>query len=265
MIRELKIKIIHEKNTNSKNIDISWELSKELLEIKEFYFEVWRGDSELDSSFEFVGTTKINSFRDNEANIWSKWRETYYLVKVKVDNIIIFELKGVLNRNRGSLLIKKLRKDFNKGYGMVMKNYGNVFTLKTTKEPCPECFDEDYGESRNRECIVCGGIGFVKNYNNGITVSYKSGTSPEMPVGKDGISPTENRQKTFEIKGSEVAIHPEDLFMDKNGTLYRVENVSPNVLFNEVLSQQLYCKQMDLCDPEYSANLTIEKDVSKDV
>lgn len=243
--------------TENNKVFIKWDINPEIIKNEpDYYFEVFR--SNTDSDYIFICETRINNAQDKEVNIFSKWREFNYIIRAKKGSDIIGELKVSLFRDRATILVRKMQLDFNKVNGLKLKNIGFVISEISDKKPCPECYDENYNESTDSECKVCGGIGFLKMYSDGVKLIYAKGTTPEIPTTKKGISETENAVRQVKVIGT-IPFHPGDIFIDRNGKMHRIENLTPNVIFNCVAFQGLYVKEMDRVSPEYKIKLDFSK------
>lgn len=239
-----------------KRVLVTWNINPELFKNEDsYYFEIFRSYNNTDDDFEFLGETRLCVFYDETLNFYSKWREVVYIIKAKYNDEILKELKVSLYRSSGNIIINKIHAEFNKVNVLKLKNIGVIFSETDDKIPCPECYDETFNESNDKDCKRCGGIGFLKAYSSGVRLAYEKGKTPEIPTSKNGISETENTVKSIKVVGK-IPFHPGDLFLDRNNKIHRIENVTPACMFNEVVFQGLYIKELDKIGPEYNLDMS---------
>lgn len=247
----------------NKKICITWNINPEIFKNEEgYYFEILKSHNSTPSDFEYLGETKLSVFYDEVSNIYSKWREFCYIIRVKHFSEILHEERVSLSRDKGNIIINKVQAEFNKVNKLKLKNIGYVFSETENKVPCKNCYDEVFNESKDKYCPYCGGTGFTNFYSKGVRLCYAKGTTPEIPTTKNDISETEMSNKQIRVIGV-VPFHPGDIFVDRNKKLWRIENVTPNVIFNQVSFQGLYVKELDKVAVEMNLDFEdIEVDIT---
>ena len=240
------IKNLSSRIVGREKIKITWE-SEESTDV---VYRISRSYSPLKSAFKEIGNSEsTNEFIDSEFNYFQKNTEIYYMVDAVLNGEIEESYMCGTAKSLEERIPQSLSRKKNLMFRVKLKNIGKMYIKTPETGPCPECWDFEYRESKNRDCPVCGGTGRLSPYLSPIEVGYTMGKA-YITTRKTETSEEEPVHANLEIATFHT-FKSGDIFMDKYNVLWKVDNSSPEH-FRSDFSQTLLIKRLDRDIPEYN-------------
>lgn len=239
MITEAKALI-----TGQEKITISWVCDSDTST-----FRVSKSYVPLQGQFSEVATGVTEStYIDVDVNFYFKNIEHYYIIEeLNVDTVVDSKMvctgKDIDEKIPRAIMVKK-----EKLFKKKLKNKCFIYIKSPEIEPCPDCWDPNYQESKNTNCTTCGGTGRMEIYLPPLELFYSQGKSFRT-TRKTKTTEVEPHSKNVEVYGYH-SIKSGDIFRDKANELWRVDNNSIEH-YHLDYGQMLFIKKIDRDEPEY--------------
>jgi hypothetical protein len=254
----LKVTKLQVKSLELDHLDVYWEIEDSSEDAWDYTFTVERSESPM-GPFDQVSepfSDKYN-FRDSIVNLYSRWRQLWYRVKVtkKSDGVYDYT-EAVTQEARPPLDALEVRRleliAFREHIGRLVW----IFPVRTFGQRCPDCYDKRTGNRRRSQCPTCFCTTYVRGYLDPIATYIQIDPSPKhaepLQLGKTEQSNTSARTPYF------PPIKPKDIIVEAENRRWRIERVSTTQRLRAVLHHEIVMHEIPKADIEYTIPINID-------
>ncbi len=238
-------------------LELSWEVSDTTKDILDYTFQVLRSEAPA-GPWEPVSPEMEDRylFIDNRIQIGNRWRQYYYLIRVKNKQSEATEDFGPASVTPDADLIgQEIRKHIN----LLMREFVGrrcwVLPVRTFGQRCPACWNPTLSSRTRSGCRTCYDTGFVRGYHHPIETWIQFDPSPKADqpsnLGKLQQSDTTARLGYFPpLKPGDMVIEPENI-------RWKVTQVSATQRLRAPVHQEIQTHQVPKSDIEYTLDIDL--------
>lgn len=254
----LKVTNIKVKSLELDHLNVSWEIDDTNEDPLDYTFTIERSESPM-GPFDQVTEPFSDRyfFRDSIVNLYSRWRQLWYRVKVTQKSSSEFEYSEPATQGArpplDALEVRRLELiAFREHIGRLVW----VFPVRTFGQRCPDCYDKRSGNRRRSNCPTCFSTTYVRGYLDPIATYIQIDPSPKhqelLQIAKTEQSNTTARTPYF------PPLKPKDIIVEAENRRWRIERVSSTQRLRATLHHELVLHEIPRADIEYTIPINIE-------
>ncbi len=254
----LNVVNVQVKSLELDHLDVYWEISDSSEDAWDYTFTVERSESAM-GPFDQASEPFSDKyyFRDSIVNLYSRWRQLWYRIKVtsKLTSEFVYSASAT-QEPRPSLDAIEVRRleliAFREHIGRLVW----IFPVRTFGQRCPDCYDKRTGNRRRSQCPTCFSTTYVRGYLDPIATYLQIDPSPKhvemLQVAKTEQSNTTGRTPYF------PPLKPKDIIVEAENRRWRIERVSTTQRLRAVLHHEVVLHEIPRADIEYSIPINID-------
>ena len=253
------------------SLTISWEIRNSTKDLSGFTLTVMRSDSaygeyeEVSSAFSAEDTDELE---DTSVNLYSKWREHYYRIKVirssdgeelefgstDPDDVVQGENPGgvVIESPPDLQALEAIRR-----FNLMLKEYSGrrilALTQRTWGTRCEECFDHLKRRRTKSNCTSCYDTGLTGGYFSP-KESYCMKAPDKIVVGLGRVLELQPHDAVM-IFSAAPRLKPRDLVIDADGRRWRVLYVNRAEKLWSLTHQTVAMRELSKDQVEYEIDI----------
>jgi len=253
----IKVTKLYSRSFDLDHIDIFWEIDSFHGDILQFEFTVLRSES---ASGPWDAVSPIfqdkYSFRDSTPPKHHKWRNNYYLLRVKdkkTDEIKDFGPTS--QQGEPDLIALEVTRQEDLLFREFIGRKTWLYPVRTFGAYCV-CFDRVTGRRTKSNCLNCFDTGFLGGYLSPISCYVQFDPSGQAATPTSLREKQENKTTARLISFPQVK--PKDILIEAENVRWRVESTTSTQRLRSNLHQELVLKQVDIGDVEFKLPVNIE-------
>lgn len=250
-------------NLQVKSLDVDaltlfWEIKDTNEDVWDYTFQIERSESPL-GPFNPVSEPFSDryTFRDSIVNLFHKWRDYWYRVKVvRKSDSEESTTESVRQEPKPDLHALEVRRVELILFREHIGRQAWLFPRRTFGQRCPHCYDRRTGNRRKSHCETCFDTSFVRGYLDPMSIYLQLDPNPKSV---QLTQLTETQQANTSARTPYFPpVKPRDIIVEAENKRWRVTRVSTTERLRAVLHHELALHEVPRSDIEYKIPINIE-------